>query len=140
MGNTVIAFNWNPKLGTLAEFQTVSTLPAAFTGDNTAAEIEIHPNGKFLYASNRGNDTIAIFAIDQTNGRLTLVAHVPTQGKNPRNFAFDPTAKWLLCTNQDGNSAVVFKVDATTGTLTQTGQPVAIDAPCCERFVPVAKS
>ena len=101
-------------------------------------EIEIHPGGKFLYASNRGSDTIAIFAIDQTTGRLTLVTHVPTQGKNPRNFAFDPTAQWLLCTNQDGNNAVVFNVDATTGLLKPTGQPVDIDAPCCERFVPVA--
>jgi 6-phosphogluconolactonase len=137
MGSIIIAFNWNSTNGTLAEFQTVSTLPADFHGVSTCAELLVHPNGKFLYGSNRGHDSLAVFAIDQATGRLTLVETVPSGGKTPRNFAFDPTGKWILCTNHDSNNAVVFRVDETTGRLTQTGQPVSVPSPFCERFLPV---
>jgi 6-phosphogluconolactonase len=78
-----------------------------------------------------------VFAIDQTTGRLTLVQCVPSGGRTPRNFAFDPTGKWILCTNHDSNNAVVFRIDETTGWLTQTGQPVSVPSPFCERFLPV---
>jgi len=136
MGSSIIGYNWDSARGTLAEFQTVSTLPRGFSGENNAAELEIHPDGKFLYGSNRGHDSIAIFAIDQTSGKLTLVGHVPSQGKTPRNFALDPTGKWMICTNQFGNSAVVFRIDENTGQLTQVGQGIEVSAPCCERFLP----
>jgi 6-phosphogluconolactonase len=135
IASTVIAFTWDSRAGTLAEFQTVSTLPADFKGVSACAELEIHPNGKFLYASNRGDDSLAVFAIDPATGRLTLVEHVPSGGRTPRNFAFDPTARWIVCTNHDSNNAVVFRVNATTGRLTQTGDPVSVPYPFCERFL-----
>jgi 6-phosphogluconolactonase len=137
MGCTVMGFDWDSAKGTLAQFQTISTLPADFKGTSACAEMEIHPNGKFLYGSNRGHDSLAVFAIDQENGHLTPVEHVSTQGKTPRNFAFDPTAQWIICTNHGSDNAVVFRVDGITGRLTQTGQPVPVPYPFCERFLPV---
>jgi 6-phosphogluconolactonase len=137
MGSIVTGFNWDATKGTLTEFQTVSTLPEGFTNTSTCAELEVHPNGKFLYGSNRGHDSIVVFAIDQATGKLSLVEHAPSQGKTPRNFAFDPTGKWIICTNHGSNNAVVFRVDETTGKLTQTGQPISVPYPFCERFLPV---
>jgi 6-phosphogluconolactonase len=137
MGCTVTAFNWDSARGALAEFQTVPTLPADFKGASTCAEVLVHPNGRFLYGSNRGHDSIVVFAIDAASGRLTALEHVPTQGRTPRNFAFDPTGRWIICTNQDSNNAVVFRVDDATGRLTQTGKPVPVPSPFCERFLPV---
>jgi 6-phosphogluconolactonase len=137
MGCTVIAFNWNATNGTLAEFQTISTLPDDFHGVSTCAEMLVHPGGKFLYGANRGHDSLAVFAVDQTTGRLTLVQCAPCGGRTPRNFAFDPTGKWILCANVDSNNAVVFRIDETTGRLTQTGQPVSVPSPYCPRFLPV---
>lgn len=137
IGSTVTAFNWDSTRGALTQFQTISTLPADFKGASACAELEIHPNGKFLYGSNRGHDSLAMFAIDQSNGKLTLLGHVPSGGRTPRNFAFDPTARWIICTNHGSNNALVFRVDADTGLLTQTGAPVAVPSPFCERFLPV---
>jgi len=137
MGCTVTGFNWNAAKGSLTEFQTISTLPEGFTGTNTCAELQFHPNGKFLYGSNRGHDSLAVFAIDQATGKLTLVERVSSQGKWPRNFTFDPTGKWILCSNHNSDNAVVFRVDGTTGKLTQVGQPVEVPYPFCERFLPV---
>jgi 6-phosphogluconolactonase len=104
---------------------------------NACAELEVHPNGRFLYGSNRGHDSVAVFAIDQDTGRLSPVEYHPCGGRTPRNFAFDPTAKWILLTNQDSSNAVVFRVDPDSGRLTQTGDPVPIPSPFCERFLPV---
>lgn len=137
MGGAVTGFNWDATKGTLSEFQTISTLPDGFTGTNTCAELVIHPNGRFLYGTNRGHDSIAVFAIDPATGKLTLVERVSSQGKWPRNFTFDPTGKWILCSNHNSDNAVVFRVDGTTGKLTQVGQPVAVPYPFCERFLPV---
>ena len=97
----------------------------------------VHPNGKFLYVSNRGNDSLAVFSIDQATGKLTPVEHVSSGGKAPRNFAFDPTGKWIICSNHDSDNTVVFRVDEITGRLTQTGPPVPVPYPFCERFLPV---
>ena len=136
MGCTVTAFNWDSDHGALTEFQTISTLPADFKGASTCAEIKVHPNGRFLYGSNRGHDSLAVFAIDSTTGRLAPLEYVSTRGKIPRNFTFDPTGRWILCTNHGSDNAVVFRVDATTGRLTPTGQPVSVPSPFCERFLP----
>jgi len=136
---TVTGFNWASSRGELAEFQTISTLPADFKGTNTAAEILVHPNGRFIYGSNRGNNSIAVFSIDPASGRLAPVEHVSTRGKTPRNFAFDPTGNWIICSNQDSGTAVVFRVDGVNGRLTQTGQPVPVPFPFCERFLPAAR-
>jgi len=134
---TIEAFNWNPKAGTLDPIQTVSTLPPDYHGLNACAELEIHPNGRFLYGANRGHDSIAVFAIDQGTGRLSLVELHPCGGRTPRNFAFDPTAKWIVLTNQDSSNAVVFQVDPNSGRLNQIGNPVPVPAPFCERFLAI---
>ncbi len=137
IASTIVAFAWDSAAGTLTPFQTATTLPAGFQGVSACAELEIHPNGRFLYGSNRGHDSLAVFAIDQATGRLTPVEHVPSGGKIPRNFAFTPDAQWLLVTNHGSNNAVVFRVDAATGRLTQTGGPVSVPSPFCERFLAV---
>jgi 6-phosphogluconolactonase len=137
MNSSINSYMWDGSKGTLKEFQNISTLPKDFTGANTCAELEVHPNGKFLYGSNRGHNSIAVFSINQTTGQLTLIQHIATGGNTPRNFAFDPTEKWIICTNQKSNNAVVFGVDGATGYLTQIGEPVEIPAPFCERFLPV---
>jgi len=136
---TVTAFRHDPKTGELKEIQTVSTLPAglAVQPGYSTAEIEVHPSGKFLYGSNRGHDTIAVFAIDAKKGTLTPVEHVSTRGKTPRNFALDPTGKYLLAANQDSNTVAVFRVDPATGRLSPTGQMLDVGAPVCAVFVPV---
>ncbi len=136
LANTVTAFNWDASLGALTEFQTASTLPADFKGQSACAEIGIHPSGRFLYASNRGDNSLAVFTVDQATARLTLVQNIPTGGKTPRGFSLDPTGGWIICTNQDSDNAVVFKVDADTGRLTQVGAPVSVSNPVCPRFVP----
>jgi 6-phosphogluconolactonase len=137
IASTIVAFTWDPMAGTLAPFQTVSTLPADFNGVSACAELEIHPNGRFLYGSNRGHDSVAVFAIDQVTGKLSSVEFQSSGGKTPRNFAFDPTARWIILTNQDSSNAVVFRVDANSGRLTQTGDPVPVPSPFCERFLTI---
>jgi len=133
--STVTVFA-NDARETYRSRQQTSTLPKGFSGRNDAAEIATHPNGKFLYASNRGHDSIAIFAIDPGNGTLTLVAHVPTGGKEPRHFAIDPSGKYLLAENQLSNNIVVFKIDPATGGLTPTGQVVEVPSPVSIAFLP----
>jgi 6-phosphogluconolactonase len=132
---TITAFAWDSKKGTASELQTIATLPSDFKGENTCAEIKIHPNGKFLYGSNRGHNSIAAFAIDAVTGKLTFIEHVSTQGQKPRNFSFDPSHHWMIVTNIDSNNAVVFRVNETTGRLTQTGEPVTVPDPYCIQFV-----
>jgi 6-phosphogluconolactonase len=130
MAGTIVGYDWDSTAGKLSPIQTISTLPAGFTGENTSAEIVVHPNGRFVYGSNRGDDSIAVFAIDQTDGKLSFVERVSSQGKGPRDFAIDPTGKWLICTNQMSGSAVVFKVDGDSGKLSASGESVKVDAPC----------
>jgi 6-phosphogluconolactonase len=125
----------NDKQETYRDVQQISALPAGFTGRNDAAEIEMHPTGKFLYTSNRGDDSIADFSIDSKKGTLTLVSRVPTGGKEPRNFAIDPSGKYLLAENQFSNNIVVFKIDQKTGSLTPTGQVVDVPSPVDLTFV-----
>ena len=135
MGSLVTAFAYDRSAGTLKSLQTISTLPKDFTGTNNSAELEVHPNGKFLYASNRGHDSIAVFAIDPRTHTLTLVEHAPTQGKMPRNFAIDPTGAYLLAANQNTNNIVVFRIDQATGRLTPTGESVTTPLPVCILFL-----
>ena len=135
MGSTIIHFEWDAKLGRLKELETVSTLPADFHGDSACSEITIHPNGKFLYASNRGHDSIAVFAIDAKTGRLTPVEYVPSGGKTPRNFDLDRAGRWMLVTNHGSNVAMVFRIDQATGKLTPVGKPVEVPYPFCPRFL-----
>src|SRR5947207_10683376 len=126
----------NDAEGAYRIVQQISTLPKGFAGRNDAAEIAVHPNGKFLYASNRGHESIAIFAIDARSGTLTFVGHVLTGGKEPRNFAIDPSGQYLLAENQLSNNIVVFKIDPATGGLTPTGQVVEVPSPVDLAFWP----
>jgi 6-phosphogluconolactonase len=121
MRATVTAFQYDAANGSLKEIQTISALPPAFNQANSSAEIAVHPSGKFLYASNRGNDSIAILRIDAAKGTLTSAGWVPTGGKTPRNFAIDPSGRFLLAANQDSGNIVVFRIDQTSGGLTPAG-------------------
>jgi 6-phosphogluconolactonase len=137
MGSSVTTYFYNAKAGALHKVQTATTLPESFHGENTDAEIVIHPNGKFLYASNRGDDGLAVFAIEPSKGTLTLVEHVSTQGKTPRNFEIDPDGKRLLVANQDSDNIVEFAIDQATGKLTATGTEIKVPAPVCIRFLKI---
>lgn len=119
----------------LAELQTIKTLPAGFSGDNTTAEIAVHPSGKFVYGSNRGNDSIAVFAVDPAQGTLTPVEYAPTRGKTPRNFEIDPEGHWLLAANQASNSIAVFRIDPATGRLKASELMDGVPSPVCVKFV-----
>jgi 6-phosphogluconolactonase len=134
MANAVTAFSWDATRGTLTEFQTVPTLPADFTGTNTAAEIMVHTDGRFLYASNRGHDSIAVFALDDA-GRLTPRQHISSQGKTPRYFVLDPTNRWLIATNQDSANAAIFRIDEKSGELTLHGVQTTLARPCGLAFL-----
>jgi 6-phosphogluconolactonase len=136
MGSMVTAWAYTASLGKLAEIQTISTLPADFHGQNASAEIEVDAKGRFLYASNRGHNSITVFAIEPTDGRLSVVEHVPTQGHTPRNFKIDPTGHYLFAANQDTNTIVIFRIDSQTGRLTPTGQVLEVQSPVCVQFVP----
>ncbi len=137
IAGSISAFNYDAHSGVMRHLQTISTLPADFKDKNDSAEIVVHPSGRFLYGSNRGPDTIAVFAIDSSKGTLKLVEAVPTQGKEPRNFAIDPSGKYLLAANQNSNNVVVFRIDPKTGRLTATGQVLEIPSPVCLLFVPM---
>ena len=137
MDSSVISFSYDPTRGTLHQLQSISMLPKDFSGKNDAAEIQVHPNGKFLYASNRGHDSIAVFSIDAAKGTLTPVEYVPTQGKAPRYFAIDPTGSRLFVANQNSGNIVVFQIDPVTGRLTATGQMLEIASPVCLKFVAI---
>jgi 6-phosphogluconolactonase len=135
MGSSILLYDWDAKHGTLREKQHVSALPSTFQGVSTSAEIRVHPNGKFLYASNRGQDSIAVFSIDASSGRLSRLQDVPSGGRTPRNFDLDPTGRWLLVTNQDSENAMVFRIDLQTGLLSAAGAPVHIRHPFSPRFL-----
>ena len=135
MGSTVTAFRYDGEKGTLDPIQTVTTLPEDFEGVTHTAEVRVHPSGRFLYGSNRGHDSIAIFSIDQETGRLTARGHESTRGKTPRNFEIDPTGTWLLAANQDSDSVVVFRIDSETGALEATGQTADVPMPVCIRML-----
>ncbi|HKV26130.1 MAG TPA: lactonase family protein [Candidatus Acidoferrum sp.] len=136
MASTVTVFSYHPKDGSFsAPLQVLSTLPAGYSGPKEAAEIAIHPSGKFLYTSNRGHDSIAVFAIDKKKGTLRLLGHVLTGGKTPRHFAIDPTGNFLLAENQESNNVVVFHIEQASGSLTPTGQTINVPSPVCITFL-----
>jgi len=121
--------------GGFAHLQTISALPAGYTGEKWAADIHVHPNGRLLYVSNRAHDSLAGFTIDPANGRLSLISVTPAGGKTPRNFAIDPSGRWLVAANQNGNNLVVFALDPLSGQLTPNGVEVEVPTPVCVKFV-----
>jgi 6-phosphogluconolactonase len=136
MALTVTALRYDDENGILKQVQSVSTLPEGTPADSSysTAEVVVSPDGKFLYGSNRGHDSLAIFAIDKASGRLSLVGHQPTLGKTPRNFAIDPTGAYLLAANQNSDTIAVFKIDRATGKLTPVGTPISVPRPVCVRM------
>lgn len=137
MGSIVTAFSYNASNGLLRELQVISTLPKNFKGESTGAEVDVLPSGEYLYASNRGDDTIAVFRINDRKGTLTPIQYAPTGGKNPRNFEIDPTGSYLFAANQDSASVVIFRINQRTGRLTPTGQRLELDSPVCVKFVAI---
>ncbi len=136
MQSTVVTYAYDAANGALSELQIVSALPKGFARTSEAAEIEMHFSGKFLFASNRGDDSIAVFAANPKDGTLIPIEIDSSGGKTPRNFVLDPTGAWLLAANQDSNDIVVFRVDPGSGHLTPTGEALHVPSPVCVRFVP----
>ncbi len=134
---TMTAFAWDGTRGELKEVQTISTLPGAKEKGFSTAEVYVHPSGKFVYGSNRGHDSIVVYASDEKTGKLTLVEHQSTQGRTPRHFAIHPSGNFLLAENQSTDNVVVFRIDPQTGKLTATGEKIEVGSPVCAVFVPV---
>jgi 6-phosphogluconolactonase len=137
IGSNLTTFSYDGVRGVLHPLETISTLPTDFKGSTRTAEIEILPNGKFLYASNRGHDSITVFSIDPATSMPKPVEYISTQGKIPRGFGIDPTGRYLLAGNKDSDTLVVFRIDANTGRLTPTGQIEEISSPVCVVYEPV---
>jgi 6-phosphogluconolactonase len=136
LASTITALSWDGKTGRLTPFQTMSTLPAGFQGENDTAEIVVSPDGRFVYGSNRGHDSLAVFRVDPSTGRLSLAGDVSSGGKTPRSFALDPTGRWLLAANKDSGTIVVFRLDPTSGLPSPVGSPVRVDKAVCLLPVP----
>jgi 6-phosphogluconolactonase len=135
--STVTAFEYDSAKGSLTELQTLSTLPSGFSGENSTAETVVHPSGSTVYVSNRGHDSIAVFQVDPSNGRLTAKGITATGGKTPRNFNVDPTGTYLLAANQSTNDIHVFRIAPNTGDLAPTGVKIEVGSPVCIRFLPL---
>jgi 6-phosphogluconolactonase len=134
--STITVFSWDAEKGTLTSVQTISCLPTGFSGKSWTAEVAVSPNGRFVYGSNRGDDSLAVFAVDPATGKLTAKGHVPAGGKNPRHFAIDPTGRFILAGHQGSGTAGALKLDAATGMPSLVGTPVKIDKAVCLLPVP----
>lgn len=135
LDSTVTAFAYDADQGRLSELHTLSTLPEGFSESSTCADIHVHPSGRFLYGSNRGHDSIAMYEIDEATGRLTFMGCEPTQGKTPRNFALDPSGRLLLAANQESDCVVTFFIDPETGRLSPTGHRIDMPTPVCVKVL-----
>ena len=136
LGNEITAYGYDARTGTLKLKNTACTLPAEFDAESIAADIHVHPNGKFLYASNRGHDSIVLCSIDEDTGAIEVLEHQSTLGEHPRHFCIDPTGAYLLVANQDTNDIATFAIDIKTGFLSPTGQLTNVPRPVCLRFMP----
>jgi 6-phosphogluconolactonase len=134
LAGTIDVFAYEAQTGGLRHLQTLSTLPPGYTGENTSAEVQVHPNGRFVYASNRGPDTLAVFARDSKTGLLTPLQSISSGGKHPRHFALSPDGNFLICANRDTDNVVLFRVDSEQGTLSPTGEEVSVPSPICVAF------
>ncbi len=134
LDSTVAALAFDRKTGAMQELQVVPTLPEGFGGESTAADIQLAPSGRFVYASNRGHDSIAVHRIDSRTGRLTYVDHAATQGNTPRSFCIDPSGRFLLVANQDSDTIVTFRIEARTGRLQPTSDVAHVPTPVCVKI------
>lgn len=135
LNSTMTAYAYDKATGALDELQTLPTLPDGFTGKSSCAEVQITPDGRFLYGSNRGHNSLVIYAVDPQTGRLTLVGHESTRGEIPRNFEVNSDGKFLIAANQDTDNLVPFRIDPATGKLSPGGAPIAAGTPICVRFI-----
>lgn len=135
LSSTITSYSWDGQRGALKTMATVPTLPRGVRARNSTAEIRVHPGGRFLYGSNRGHDSIAVYAVNPGTGGLTLVEHEPTRGKTPRSFTIDPTGQWLIAANQGSDTLVVFRINTKDGTLTATGGLATVGSPVAVVFV-----
>jgi len=135
LGCTIVSYRFDSSAGTLTEIQSVPTLPDDWTGGgNTTADVHVSSDGRFVYASNRGHDSLVIYSVDQASGEMTYVGHQSTGGKTPRNFGIAPSGKILLAANQDTDNIVVFTRDVETGKLSPTGSEIDVPMPVCLKF------
>ncbi|MBA2598397.1 MAG: lactonase family protein [Chloroflexia bacterium] len=134
LASTLTVYSYDGERGVLRPVQTVATLPDGFTGENSCAHVVVSPDGRFVYGSNRGHDSIAIWAIDGEGGTVVSVGHEPTRGKTPRGFAIDPSGSWLVAANQDSGTIVTFRRDRESGTLSATGDVTETPSPVAILF------
>jgi 6-phosphogluconolactonase len=134
--STVSAFAYDAAKGALAPLQTVSALPPGFSGTSWTAEVEVSRDGRFVYGSNRGDDSLAVFAVDAATGRLTPAGHAPVGGKNPRHFTIDPSGRFILAGHQGSGTIAVLRLDPATGLPALTAATVKLDKPVCLLPVP----
>jgi len=135
LDSTMVAFAYDERHGTLKEIQTATTLPEGFADTNACADIHVSPSGEFVYGSNRGHDSVVIYKIDQSSGKISYVGHEPTGGRTPRNFGIDPTGRFLLAANQDSDTIVAFSIDQQTGKISPTGHATKVPTPVCIQMV-----
>jgi 6-phosphogluconolactonase len=135
MGGTLTAYRFEPDNGALIALDTQSTLDPDWRGENSSAAVRVHPNGRFIYGSNRGPDTIAVFAFDDASGRLIRVESVPSGGNGPRDFSLSPDGRWLVAAHQSSGNLTVFRVDPATGRLSATPHHARLSTPVCVLFV-----
>ncbi len=135
LDSTLTALAYDALHGSFCELQTVPTLPAGFTGQSTCADVHVSPDGRFVYASNRGHDSIVAYGIDAASGHLSFVGHCPSGGATPRNFAIDPSGSFVLAANQDSDTIVSLRIDRESGALLPTGQVTQVPTPVCVRFL-----
>ena len=137
LDSTIVGLDYDKERGTVKEVQTVTTLPESFRGNSNCADILVDPAGRFLYATNRGHDSIAIYRIEGKNGELAAVGHESTKGRTPRNFTIDPSGTFLFAANQDSNTIVCFRIDHHSGLLTPTGEITDAPTPVCLKILPL---
>ncbi|MCB1077771.1 MAG: lactonase family protein, partial [Verrucomicrobiae bacterium] len=139
MALTLTGFAYDSDAGRLTEIQSISTVPDSDRDQKglSTAEVQVHPSGNFVYGSNRGHHSIAVFRVNAESGQLTWVENAPIHGKTPRNFGIDPSGRWLLAAGQDSDTITVFSIDPSTGALTFTGQEIAVGTPVCVKFLPL---
>jgi 6-phosphogluconolactonase len=135
INSTLTSYYFNQTFGSLQAIDTYPTLPVGFSGSNSTADVHVTPDGKYVYGSNRGHDSLAIYAVDQSSGKLTPLGFQSTLGRTPRNFTIDPTGTFILAANQDSDDIVTFRIDPTTGQLTPTGAVAHSPSPTCVRIV-----
>lgn len=135
LNSTIITFRYEATRGALEPIQTISTLPEGYLGKSTTAEVQIAPDGRYLYGSNRGHDSLAMYTVDQATGRLSCLGQTSTQGRIPRHFTVDPTGRFVLVANQDTNRIVVFRLDGATGALILTEHRANVPTPVCVKVL-----